>query len=204
MINSTKIIGKIQTIILASIFVLFVGNSYATTSFHEYYDNIFENLNTSAKINDITGKNPRGYLSRKGVKYKWELEKSARPGQYTYFVHRERGGKSNLVYNTTMVAIDKRSSTGEYIIKIFYSVNQGYRWNLDRKTMLRITYKRDGSVKYQATGRMAQFEDNNHGLSASQFKQKTALNPNFSDTFVRHASASIRYAIYKYPKMMIL
>ena len=197
MMNTTK---KIQTIILASIFVFFVGSSYATTSFHEYYSTIFTNLNKS-KINKVKD-NPRGYLVRKGVKYKWELEQSARAGQYTYFVHREKGGKSNLVYNTTMVAIDKRSSTGEYIIKIFYSVNKGYKWDMDRNTMLRITYKKDGSVDYQATGQMAKFEDNSHGLSAAEFKQKTALNPNFTDTFVRHAAASISYAIYKYPKMM--
>ena len=196
-------IQKIQTIILASIFACFVGSSYATTSFNEYYNSIFTDLNARSEINKVKD-NPRGYLVRKGVKYKWELERSARPGQYTYFVHRERGGKSNLVYNTTMVAIDKRSSTGEYIIKIFYSVNKGYKWDMDRNTMLRITYKKDGSVDYQATGQMSKFEDNGHGLSASQFKQKTDLNPNFTDTFVRHAAASIAYAIYKYPKMMKL
>ncbi len=196
-------IQKIQTIILASIFACFVGSSYATTSFNEYYNSIFTDLNAKSEINKVKD-NPRGYLVRKGVKYKWELERSARPGQYTYFVHRERGGKSNLVYNTTMVAIDKRSSTGEYIIKIFYSVNKGYKWDMDRNTMLRITYKKDGSVDYQATGQMSKFEDNGHGLSASQFKQKTDLNPNFTDTFVRHAAASIAYAIYKYPKMMKL
>ncbi|WP_338793809.1 hypothetical protein [Bernardetia sp. MNP-M8] len=196
-------IQKIQTIILASIFACFVGSSYATTSFNEYYNSIFTDLNAKSEINEVKD-NPRGYLVRKGVKYKWELEQSARPGQYTYFVHRERGGKSNLVYNTTMVAIDKRSSTGEYIIKIFYSVNKGYKWDMDRNTMLRITYKKDGSVDYQATGQMSKFEDNGHGLSASQFKQKTDLNPNFTDTFVRHAAASIAYAIYKYPKMMKL
>ncbi|WP_338815005.1 hypothetical protein V9L05_07660 [Bernardetia sp. Wsw4-3y2] len=199
----TKMIQKIQTIILASIFACFVGSSYATTSFNEYYNSIFTDLNARSEINKVKD-NPRGYLVRKGVKYKWELERSARPGQYTYFVHRERGGKSNLVYNTTMVAIDKRSSTGEYIIKIFYSVNKGYKWDMDRNTMLRITYKKDGSVDYQATGQMSKFEDNGHGLSASQFKQKTDLNPNFTDTFVRHAAASIAYAIYKYPKMMKL
>ncbi|WP_291721825.1 hypothetical protein [Bernardetia sp.] len=198
--NST--IRLAQKMVLAFAFVFFIGNSYATTSFHQYYNDIFTNLNSD--LNDINTKNPRGYLTRKGVKYKWELERSARPGQYTYFVHREKGGKSNLVYNTTMVAIDNRSTTGDYVIKIFYSVNKGYKWDLDRKTMLRITYKKDGSVDYQATGQMAKFEDNNHGLSAAQFKEKTALNPNFSDTFVRHAAASIAYAIYKYPKMMRL
>ncbi|WP_375562879.1 hypothetical protein ACE193_10250 [Bernardetia sp. OM2101] len=193
----------IQKIALASLFIFFVSSSYATTSFSEYYNSIFADLSAKSEINEVKD-NPRGYLVRKGVKYKWELEQSARPGQYTYFVHRERGGKSNLVYNTTMVAIDKRSSTGEYIIKIFYSVNKGYKWDMDRNTMLRITYKKDGSVDYQATGQMSKFEDNGHGLSAAQFKQKTALNPNFTDTFVRHAAASISYAIYKYPKMMKL
>ncbi|WP_338759474.1 hypothetical protein WAF17_11775 [Bernardetia sp. ABR2-2B] len=200
MTNTTK---TIQKIVLAFSFFFFVGSSYATTSFHEYYNSIFTDLNASSEINKVKD-NPRGYLVRKGVKYKWELERSSRSGQYTYFVHRERGGKSNLVYNTTMVAIDKRSSTGEYVIKIFYSVNKGYKWDLDRKTMLRITYKKDGSVNYQATGRMSEFEDNNHGFSAAKFKQKTALNPNFTDAFVRHAAASIAYAIYKYPKMMRL
>jgi hypothetical protein len=202
MIN-TKMIQKIQILILSSIFIFFVGSSYATTSFSEYYSSIFTNLNTKSEINKVK-ENPRGYLVRKGVKYKWELEQSGRANQYTYFVHREKGGKSNLVYNTTMVALDNRSSTGEYTIKIFYSVNKGYKWDMDKDTMLRITYKKDGSVDYQATGQMSKFEDNGHGLSASEFKQKTALNPNFADTFVRHAAASIAYAIYKYPKMMKL
>lgn len=201
MINTTK---TIQKIILASIFIFFIGNSYATTSFNEYYNSVFANLSAESDVNIIQNKNPRGYLTRNKVKYKWELEKSARPGQYTYFVHREKGGKSNLVYNTTMASIDNRSSTGEYIIKIFYSVNNSYKWDMDSKTMLRITYKKDGSVNYQATGRMSQFEDNNHGLSAAQFKTKTSLNSNFKDAFVRHAAASIAYAIYKYPKMMKL
>lgn len=193
----TKTIHKI---LLASLFIFFVDSSYAA-SFSEYYNSIFTDLNTKSEINEVKD-NPRGYLVRKGVKYKWELEQSARAGQYTYFVHREKGGKSNLVYNTTMVAIDNRNSSGEYVIKIFYSVNKGYKWDMDRNTMLRITYKKDGSVDYQATGQMSKFEDNGHGLSASEFKQKTALNSNFTDTFVRHAAASIAYAIYKYPKMM--
>ena len=195
----TTTIKLVQKIVLASIFVLFVGNSYATTSFHEYYNDIFTNLNS-----DIKNNNPRGYVTRKGVKYKWELERSTRAGQYTYFVHREKGGKSNLVYNTTLVALDNRSSSGEYVIKIFYSVNKGYKWDMDRQSMLRITYKNDGTIDYQATGQMAKFEDNNHGFTPAQFKEKTALNSNFSDTFVRHAAASIAYAIYKYPKMMKL
>lgn len=193
----------IQKIILASLFIFFIGTSYASTSFSDYYQSIFTNWKAKSEINEVKD-NPRGYLVRKGVKYKWELERSARANQYTYFVHREKGGQSNLVYNTTLVAIDNRSTTGDYTIKIFYSVNKGYKWDMDRDTMLRITYKKDGSVDYQATGQMAKFEDNNHGLSATEFKQKTALNPNFTDTFVRHAAASISYAIYKYPKMMKL
>ena len=202
-------IKSIQKLVLTFAFLFFISSSYAITffsdSFHEYYATLYSNLNSTNEINGEINKvkdNPRGYLVRKGVKYKWELERSARPGQYTYFVHREKGGKSNLVYNTTMVAIDNRSSTGDYVIKIFYSVNKAYKWDMDRNTMLRITYKKDGSVDYQATGQMAKFEDNTHGLSAAEFKQKTDLNPNFSDTFVRHAAASIAYAIYKYPKMM--
>ncbi len=170
---------SIQKLALAFIFMFFISSSYATNSFYEYYNNVFTNLNATSEMSSEINKvkdNPRGYLVRKGVKYKWELEKSARPGQYTYFVHREKGGKSNLVYNTTMVAIDKRSSTGDYTIKIFYSVNKGYKWDIDRNATLRITYKKDGSVNYQATGQMSKFEDNNHGLSASEFKQKTALN----------------------------
>jgi len=196
-------IKAIQTIILASIFVFFVGNSHATNSFNEYYNSVFTNLNSSNEINKVKD-NPRGYLVRKGVKYKWELEQSGKANQYTYFVHREKAGQSNLVYNTTMVAMDNRNSTGEYTIKIFYSVNKGYKWDMDRDTMLRITFKKDGSINYEATGQMAKFEDNVHGLSAAEFKQKTALNPSFTDAFVRHAAASISYAIYKYPKMMKL
>lgn len=199
MINLPKTVRKI---VLASLFIFFVSSSYAV-SFSEYYTSIFTDLNAKSEINEVKD-NPRGYLVRKGVKYKWELEQSARPGQYTYFVHREKGGKSNLVYNTTMVAIDQRSSTGDYVIKIFYSVNKGYKWDMDRNSVLRVTFKKDGSIDYQATGQMSKFEDNGHGLSATEFKQKTALNPNFTDTFVRHAAASISYAIYKYPKMMKL
>jgi hypothetical protein len=204
MTNSTtnSIVKAIQKIVLASIFVFFVSSSYAMTSFNEYYTSIFTNLNAKSEINEVKV-NPRGYLIRKGVKYKWELEQSARANQYTYFVHREKGGKSNLVYNTTMVALDQRSSTGNYVIKIFYSVNKGYKWDMDRDTMLRITYKKDGSVDYQATGQMAKFEDNGHGLSASEFKKQVALDPAiYKDNFVCHAAAAIRYAIYKYPKMM--
>ncbi len=194
--NMTK---TIQTIILASIFVFFVGSSYAITSFSEYYTSIFTDLN---EINEVKA-NPRGYLVRKGVKYKWELEQSARAGQYTYFVHREKGGKSNLVYNTTLVSIDNRSSSGEYVIKIFYSVNKGYKWDMDRDTMLRVTFKKDGSIDYQATGQMSKFEDNGHGLSAEELKQQVALDPaTYKDNFVCHAASAIRYAIYKYPKMM--
>ena len=188
----------IQKFILAFLFIFFIGNSYATHSFNEYYNSIFTSLTETNKIKD----NPRGYLVRKGVKYKWELEQSGKATQYTYFVHREKGGQSNLVYNTTMVALDQRSSTGDYVIKIFYSVNKGYKWDLEKDTMLRITFKKDGSINYEATGQMAKFEDNGHGLSAAEFKQKTALNPSFTDAFVRHAAASISYAIYKYPKMM--
>ncbi len=201
----THITKTIQAILLSSFFIFFVNSASATTLFYEYYNEIFTNLNATttiaSKINKVKD-NPRGYLVRKGVKYKWELEQSARRGQYTYFVHREKGGKSNLVYNTTLVALDNRSSTGEYVIKIFYSVNKGYKWDMVRDTMLRITYKKDGSIDYQATGQMAKFEDNNNGLSAAEFAEKTALNPNFTDNFVRHAAASIAYAIYKYPKMM--
>lgn len=200
MINMTK---TIQTLILASIFVFFAGNSYATSSFNEYYTSIFTNLNGNSEINKVKD-NPRGYLVRKGVKYKWELEQSGKANQYTYFVHREKKGQSNLVYNTTMVALDQRSSTGDYVIKIFYSVNKGYKWDLERDTMLKITYKKDGTINYEATGQMAKFEDNGHGLTAAEFKQKTALNPSFTDTFVRHAAASISYAIFKYPNMMKL
>ncbi len=205
MTNSTTnfMVKSIQKLVLASIFMFFVGSSYATNSFHEYYNDVFANLNANSELNKVKD-NPRGYLVRKGVKYKWELEQSGRAGQYTYFVHREKKGQSNLVYNTTMVAIDNRNSSGEYVIKIFYSVNKGYKWDMDRDTMLRITFKKDGSIDYQATGQMAKFEDNGHGLSAAEFKQKTALNPSFTDTFVRHAAASISYAIYKYPKMMKL
>jgi len=199
----TKTIQKIQTLILASIFVFFVGNSYATVSFNDYYNSVFTNLNSSSELNKIKD-NPRGYLVRKGVKYKWELEQSGKANQYTYFVHREKKGQSNLVYNTTMVALDQRSSTGDYVIKIFYSINKGYKWDLEKDTMLKITYKKDGSINYEATGQMAKFEDNGHGLSTADFKQKTALSSNFNDAFIRHAAASISYAILKYPKMMKL
>jgi hypothetical protein len=194
----TKMIQKTQTLILASIFIFFIGSSYATTSFHEYYNSIFTNL---SEINRVKV-NPRGYLVRKGVKYKWELEQSARAGQYTYFVHREKGGQSNLVYNTTMVAIDNRSSTGEYTIKIFYSVNKGYKWDMDRNSVLRVTFKKDGSIDYEITGQISKFEDNGHGLSDAEFKQKTSLDSTYPEGFVRYAASAIRYAIYKYPKMM--
>ena len=102
MTNSTTnfMVKSIQKLVLASIFMFFVGSSYATNSFHEYYNTIFANLNATSELNKVKD-NPRGYLVRKGVKYKWELEQSGRAGQYTYFVHREKGGQSNLVYNTT-------------------------------------------------------------------------------------------------------
>jgi hypothetical protein len=148
----------------------------------------------------LQSNNPRGTLMRKGVKYKWELVREGKKDRYQVNFVREKGGQSNLVYSTTVMVFDKRSAGEGYIVKMYYSVNESYKWSLDPKSYLEAVYK-GNEVKYTAAGQMASFESNDHGLTDAQLKTQTAPDPSYQIDEVRYMAATARYMAYKYHKL---
>jgi hypothetical protein len=157
-------------------------------------------LEILARVQD---NNPRGTLVRKGVKYKWEMFREGKANRYQVKIHREKDGASNLVYSTTVIVSDKRSSGEGYTVKLFYSVNNDYSWKLEPQSYLAVTFKGNEVVSREVMGKMKEFEDNNHGLSEAELNDKTSPDPNtYKDEEIRYMAAATRYLIYKYTKLM--
>ncbi len=150
----------------------------------------------------VQDNNPRGTLVRKGVKYKWEMFREGKANRYQVKIHREKGGAANLVYSTTVIVSDKRSSGEGYTVKLFYSINNDYSWKLEPQSYLAVTFKGNTVVSREAMGKMKEFENNDHGLSEAELNAKTSPDPNYKDEEIRYMAAATRYLIYKYPKLM--
>jgi hypothetical protein len=146
--------------------------------------------------------NPRGLIDRKGVRYKWEIYKTPRAGKYQIKIMREQGGKSNLVYSSSVYAIDKGASGG-FMVKFLYAKEAGYLWKEDAKSTIKAVFKSDTDFTYEATGNMPNYEDNNHGLTDSQFQNYVKPNTRFKNDLIRYVGATCNYVILKYHKLMI-
>lgn len=145
--------------------------------------------------------NPRGTVTRKGVRFKWELRRPTKSGRYQISITKESKGKANLVLSSSIIILNKQSQGLGTIVKMYYATPESYRWTMDKNTYLKISFM-NGRQKIEAKGRMSSFERNDLGYSAAQYSAKAKPNPNYKSTTVRYVSATMRYLIFKYPKMV--
>ncbi|MCC5945665.1 MAG: hypothetical protein JJT94_12080 [Bernardetiaceae bacterium] len=144
--------------------------------------------------------NPRGLIDRRGVRYKWEIYKTPKAGKYQIKIMREKGGKSNLVYSSSVYALDRGASG--YIVKFLYAKEAGYMWKEDAKSTIKAVFKSDTNFTYEVTGDMPNYADNNHGLTEAQLNAAIAPNTRFQSDIVRYVGATCNYAILKYYKLL--
>lgn len=145
--------------------------------------------------------NPRGTVTRKGVRFKWELRRPTKSGRYQISITKESKGKANLVLSSNIIILDKTSQGLGTVVKMFYATPDSYRWTMDKNTYLKVSFV-NGQQKIEAKGKMSSFERNDLGFTAAQYKAKIKPNPNYRSTTVRYVSATMRYLIFKYPKMV--
>ena len=173
-----------------------------------------ENTNSELSAEDLAGieaafeqmdkaydNNPRGTVTRKGVKYKWELRRPTKSGRYQISITKESKGKANLVLSSNIIILNKQAQGQGTVVKMFYATPNSYQWTMDKNTYLKVSFL-NGQEKIEAKGKMSSFERNDLSYTEAQYKAKIKPNPNYKNTTVRYVSATMRYLIFKYPKMV--
>ncbi len=147
--------------------------------------------------------NPRGYETRNGVRYMYEiLFKGHDKTKHTVRIKKEENGKSYLVYATDIIGVNKPED-GHYMIKIYEAKENGYRWDIDRKSFIKMKFFPNGEVDPSVVGNMKNMKDNNHGYTSEQLKSKCSpgQKSNTNLQYIAYLKAACKYLILKYPKV---
>jgi len=146
---------------------------------------------------------PRGYVTRKGVRYMYEIQfEGASSKKHIIRIKKEDKGRSYLVYSSNVVSVKKDD---HHMIKIYEAHENGYRWDIDRESFIKMKFMNDGTIDPEVVGNMKNYVDNNHGLSSAELKAKCTPkdrggNANLQE--IEYLKATCRYLIYKYTKVM--
>jgi len=107
---------------------------------------------------------------RKTANFALEISPSKNPNKLKLEITKAEKGSANLVYSGNLYVIERPS--GEYIVKIPYSIHKGYTWDdTTREDFLNVTYDATKQqLSFEAVGSMTGYQDSKHGYQTAQIK----------------------------------